>query len=64
MTSKIEILGQNLALLEGHFDHFGDQKSRFLDILKVGLELLRSCLGINFGLKRPTFMHIFSSQGR
>ena len=64
MTSKIKILCQNLALLGGHFDHFGAQKSRFLDILKVGLELFRSCLGIIFGLKRPTFRRIFSSKGR
>ena len=60
MTYKIKILGQNLALCEGHFDHFGVKKSRFLDFLKVGLELFRSCLGIVFGLKRPTFRFIFS----
>ena len=64
MTSKIKILGQNLALLEGHFDHFGGQKSRFLDILKVVLELFRSRLGIIFGLKSATFRRIFSSKSR
>ena len=64
MTSKIKILGQNLALWEGHFDHFGGQKSRFLDFLKVVLELFRSCLGIIFGLKRSTFRCIFSLKGR
>ena len=64
MTSKIKILGQNLALLEGHFDHFGGQKSRFFDFLKVGLELFRRCLGIIFGLKSASFRRIFSSKGR
>ena len=64
MASKIKILGQNLALWEGHFDDFGVQKSRFLDILKVGLELFRSCLGIIFGLKRRYFGCIFDSKGR
>ena len=37
------------------FDHFWGQKSRFLDFLKVGLELFRSCLGIVLGLKSLTF---------
>ena len=55
MTSKIKILGQNLALWEGHFDHFQGQKSRFLGFLKVVLEMFRSCLGIIFGLKMLTF---------
>ena len=62
MTSKIKILGQNLALWEGHFDHFGGQKSRFLDFLKVFLELFRSCLGIIFGFRKRTFKYIFSSR--
>ena len=64
MASKIKILGQKLALLEGHFDHFGGQKSRFFDFLKVGFELFRSCLGIILGLKSLTFRCIFSSKGR
>ena len=64
MTSKIKILCQNLALWEGHFDHFQGQKSRFLGFLKVVLEMFRSCLGIIFGLKMPTFSCIFSSKGR
>ena len=64
MTSKIKIVCQNLALWEGHFDHFGAQKSRFLDNLKVGLELFRSFLGIVLGLKKPTFSCFFSSKGR
>ena len=63
MTSKIKILSQNLALLEGQFDHFGGQKSRLYDFLKVGLELFRRCLGIIFGLKSATFRRIFSSKG-
>ena len=45
------------------FDHFWGQKSRFLDFLKVLLELFMKCLGIIFGLKRPTFGCIFSSKG-
>ena len=45
------------------FGHFGVQKSRFFDFLKVGLELFRSCLGIIFGLKSLTFRCIFSSKG-
>ena len=64
LTSKIKNFGQKLALWEGHFHHFGGQKSRFLDFLKVVLEMLRSWLGIIFGFKRPTFMCIFSSKGR
>jgi len=64
LTSKMKIFGQKLALWEGHFDHFGGRKSRFLDFLKVVLEMFRSCLGIIFGLKRLTFGCIFSSKGR
>merc|ERR1712155_158459 len=64
MTTKIKILWQNLALWEGHFDHFGGKKSRFLEFLKVGLELFRSYLGIIFGLKSLTFRCIFSAKGR
>ena len=64
LTSKIKFFCQKLALWEGHFDHFGAQKSRFLDFLKVVLEMFRSCLGIIFGLKRPNFRCIFSSKGR
>ena len=45
------------------FGHFGGQKSRFLDFFKVVLELFRKCLGIVFGLKRPTFGGILSSKG-
>ena len=63
MTSKIKILGQKSTLWEGHFDHFGVQKSRFFDFLKVVLELFRSGLGIIFGLKMPPFSSIFSSKG-
>ena len=64
ITSKIKILGKNLALWEGHFDYFGAQKSRFLDILKVGLEMFRSCFGIIFGLKRRTVRCIFCLKGQ
>ena len=66
MTSKIKILGQNLnlALGEGHFDHFQGQKTRFLGFFKVGLELFRSCLSIVFGPKIPNFRCIFRSKGR
>ena len=39
-------------------------KTRFLEFLKVGLELFRSCLGIVFGLIRSTFRGIFCSKGR
>ena len=55
---------QKLALWEGHFDHFGVQKSRFLDFLIVVLEMFRRCLGIVFGLKRLSVRRIFSSKGR
>merc|ERR1711923_307945 len=64
MTSKIKIVCQKFALGEGHFDHFGVQKSRFLDFLKVVLELFRSYFGIVLGLKWPTFRCIYSSKGR
>ena len=60
MTSKNKTFGQNIA----DFDHLGGKKSRFLDFLKVVLEMFRSCLGIVFGFKRRTFMCIFSSKGR
>ena len=64
LTSKIKIFGQNLALWEGHFDHFGGKKTRFLGFFKVGLELFRSCLGIIFELKMHNFSFIFRSKGR
>ena len=64
MTSKIQISGQNLALWEGHFEHFQGQKARFLDFKKVGLGLFRSCLGIIFGLKTLICVCVFSSKGR
>ena len=38
---------------------FGAKKV-VLDFLKVGLELLRSCLGIVFYFKMPTFRHILA----
>ena len=60
---KIEIVGQILVFLEGHFDDFLDQKSRYLDFLIFGLEFFRRCLGIVFGLKRPLFASIFGSIG-
>ena len=44
------------------FDHFGGQKSRFLDFFKVVLELFKKCLGIVFVLKRPTFGFIYTSK--
>ena len=47
-----------------YFEHFQGQITRFLGFFKVGLELFRSCLGIVFGLKRPTFKCIFSSKRR
>ena len=53
-----------MTLWQEHLDHFGGQKSRFLDFLKVVLEMLRSWLGIIFGFKRLTFMCIFSLKGR
>merc|ERR1711923_660868 len=43
---------------------FWGPKSRFLDFLKVVLELFRSCLGIIFVFKTRTFRCIFSSKGR
>ena len=39
--------------VDTRFLTFWGQKSRFLDFLKVILDLLRNCLGIVFGLKRP-----------
>ena len=41
----------------------GVKKSNFLGLFKVVLELFRSCLGIVFGLKKPTFGCIFGSKG-
>ena len=57
------MLGQNLALCEGNFDHFQGQKTRFLGFLKVHLEMFSSCLGIVFGFKRSTFSRSFSLKG-
>ena len=51
MTSEIKILSRNLALWEGHFDHFQDQNISFMSSMNFFLELFRSCLGIIFGLK-------------
>ena len=52
MDPKIDTFGQvgirDLAIL-------GGQKSRFLDVFEVVLELFRNRLGIVFDLKRPTF---------
>ena len=56
---KIQILGQKFTLCEGHFDNFQGQKTRFLVLLKVVLEIFRSCLSIIFGLKRPVCGCIF-----
>ena len=67
MTPKIEIFGQNLLILEvlmGYFHNFWGQEIRFLEILKVVLQLFKNCKGIIFDLKRPTsFLCIFSSKG-
>ena len=62
MTSKINILVQNLALWVGQFDHFQGQKTRFMGILKVGLEFFKfkGCLGMVLGFKRATFK-VFSA---
>ena len=65
MSHKFEILYHNFThfdRFEVIFDHFGDQKDRFLGFFKV-LELFRECLGIFFGLKRPIFDCIFSPKG-
>ena len=64
MTTKIKVLGQNLVLWEGHFDHFQGKKTHFLDFLKVVLEMFRSYLGIILGFKSLTFRCIFSSKGQ
>ena len=60
---KTTISTPNLALREGHFYHFRGQKSRFLDFLKVVVEIFRSYFGIIFGLKMLSFRCIFSSKG-
>ena len=55
MTFKIQILSQNVALWEGHFDEFCGKKNCFWTFLKVVLEMFICYLGIVFGLKRPIF---------
>ena len=54
MTPKIEIFGQNFCSFWRFwgviFDHFGGQKSRFLDFFEVASELFRMSLGIVFDL--------------
>ena len=45
------------------FSHFGDRKSCIFDFFKVVWKLFLNCLGILFGLERPTFDCIFSSKG-
>ena len=42
---------------------FVAKKVVFFDILEIGLELFRSCLGIVFGLKRPILMFVFNMKG-
>ena len=44
-----------------NFDHFQDQKF-FFDVLKIGLELSRSCFRIILGLKKSSFACVFSSK--
>ena len=61
MTFKIKIVGQILALWEGHFDQFRGQKTRFLGFMIGCLELFRSYLSI-FGLERPFFRFIFRTK--
>ena len=63
MISEIKILGKILPSERVNFGLFWGQKTRFLDFLKVVQELFRSCLGIDIGLKRPTFGCIFSLKG-
>ena len=52
----------------GHIDTrvlaiLGVKKNRFLDFVKVVLELFRKCLSTVFGFKRPTFGFILSQKG-
>ena len=62
-----DLKNRNLRAIFGpweyHFDHFQGQKTRFVDFLKVVLELFKSCLGIIFDLKSHNFRCIFSSKG-
>ena len=62
-TSKIKFFCQNLASERVILGLFWGQKVTFLDFSKVVQELFRKCLGIVFGLKRPTFGCICSSKG-
>ena len=53
MTPKFKML-LNLAVLRGNFDQYGGQEGRFMDFIKVVLELFKKCLGIIFELKMHT----------
>ena len=59
MTSKIEIWGQRGVI----FDHFEDQKSRFLDFFKIVLVSFGKCLGFVFPIKMPPFV-LFATRNR
>ena len=66
----MEIFGVNLSKADNFtragmvvFGNFQGQKSRFLDILKIVLEMFWKCLSIIFDLKKLTFWCIYSSKG-
>ena len=59
MTSEIKILGQILPSERVNFGLLWVQKTRFLEFSKIVQELLRACLRIVFGLKRPVFWVYF-----
>ena len=64
MTPKIEISNEKFAH-SGHFKGsrpFWGSKNSFLDFFEVFFELFTKCLGIVFGLRRPTFGYIFDSR--
>ena len=61
---KIKIFGTNICPTGGSFWPFSRLKNPFQGVLKIGLELFRSCLGIVSGLISPTFRRFFRLKGR
>ena len=58
-----EILSSRYCRFD-NFWPFQDQKTCFLDFLKVSLDLFGNGLGIIFGFEKPSFNCIFSTKGR
>ena len=60
MSPKIENFSRNLSVLRGLFWPIWGWKKSFSGLFQSCFGVLRKCLGIVFGVKRPTFLSILS----